>query len=222
MACKKTSEKKKRLTPDHLDADNKEGKLIACSDRTFCCEKEFNSGKCSCSRDGGAMTISPGLYQTIIQVSDISFSGTPSISIATTSASVRTTSGSRSSTPTSASTSRATSSTGSSAASQGTSAPSSSPTDSAEGSSSGDSGMPFPTKLGIGLGVSLGVLAILALVAAVFFLRRRKKTPSVASPVPQPEKGQPKAVISDGLHEVDPNGAAYQDSYLAMNRRVAV
>ncbi|KAK0629055.1 hypothetical protein B0T17DRAFT_175078 [Bombardia bombarda] len=159
-----------------LDSDNKDGKLAACGDDRFCCERDFNDGQCSCSTDSdSAFTISVGLAQTIIQVSDTSFTGTPSLSIASTKRSssvvptrtaVTRSTSSSSPTPTAvnntSSATAASSTRGGSTSSQTTaSAPTGSSSSDTDGGSGGSSSNSSNLKIGLGVGIPLAALAVI-------------------------------------------------------------
>ena len=64
--------------------DNADGRLAACGSDRYCCWADFAAGKCGCGDGQGAFVVDPGLAQTIVQVTDTSYTGlSPSVSIAT-------------------------------------------------------------------------------------------------------------------------------------------
>ncbi|KAK3939066.1 hypothetical protein QBC46DRAFT_388728 [Diplogelasinospora grovesii] len=153
-----------------LDSDNADGALAACGADKYCCEHDYEIGACNCS-SSDAFTISAGLAQTIVQVSDAPLpTGTPSVSIAspiTSFLSITTTHNSTSNTASSAS------NTGSSTGSRTASSMSSSATSTATNASSDDGSHDRNLKLGLGLGIGLGGAAILGALAYFFWRRRR-------------------------------------------------
>ncbi|KAK3384179.1 hypothetical protein B0T24DRAFT_607481 [Lasiosphaeria ovina] len=198
-----------------LDDDNKEGQLAACSSQSFCCENDFNAGKCKCSNNGGAFTISAGIPQTIIQVSDTTFTGTPSISIATNPPTTATTSRRSTSTrstatptttpSTSASTAHSSSSTTStsSGATTGTSSPSTSGDDGGDGNGR--------RNLIIGLVVGLVGGALLLGALGYFLYRRSQGRPQPGVNVVAGDFNS----TSMQLAETDVNGPHYGGHYRA-------
>ncbi|KAK0709427.1 hypothetical protein B0T26DRAFT_721482 [Lasiosphaeria miniovina] len=160
-----------------LDDDNKEGQLAACSSQSFCCENDFNAGKCNCSNNGGAFTISAGVPQTIIQVSDTTFTGTPSISIATNPPKTSTTS--RRSTSTSATSTATPTTTPSTSASTAhssstTSTSSGAATGTSSPSTSGDDGGDGNGRRNLIIGLVVGLVGgVLLLGALGYFLYRK-------------------------------------------------
>ncbi|KAK1759583.1 hypothetical protein QBC47DRAFT_357433 [Echria macrotheca] len=198
-----------------LDKDNNNGHLIYCGIDRFCCEHDFNTGKCSCDANGNATVIRPGVFQTIIFVSDATFTGTPSISIATTSANVRPTTSSRVTTTTADTPSSATAS----------------PTGTADPGNQGPSPSPSPDNNGnrnLIIGVVVGVVGGLLLLGAIgFFAWRWRRNRPI-------DDGEPTVVgmkplghgtsaattassvaphIDDDLRENDPDGARFVNDY---------
>jgi len=197
------------LTPLlRTDANNKEGKMIYCGNDQFCCEGDFNSGKCACPNKNTTQ-IRPGKFQGVVLVSTATFTGTsPSMSIATTSANIR---------PTTAVT---TTTDGSGASGTGA------PTSTAEPANTPPGGDGKNLALIIGLSVGLGVgLLFLAVLAFVLYRRWRRRqpaptpapiemkpssTPSVATPAP----AAPVEAFMDGdLREDDPDGPRYRNDW---------
>ncbi|KAK3316122.1 hypothetical protein B0H66DRAFT_479806 [Apodospora peruviana] len=176
-----------------LDPDKyADGKLAACGDDRFCCETDFNSGKCGCDsqeRDN-ALTITAGLAQTIIQVSDTTFVGAPSLSIASTRPTdIPTTTtegaGSSSTTDASSSSSPTATGTGTTTSGDGTTTTPPSPTTSTGSSTStppggddtsgGDGGDNKNRTIGLAVGITVGVVAIAGVVLAYLFWWRPRQ-----------------------------------------------
>lgn len=62
--------------PDEAD---RIGEMVSCGDDLFCCGAQFNDGDCGCPRYGGrgAFSITPSQAQTIVAISDASFTVSP-------------------------------------------------------------------------------------------------------------------------------------------------
>ncbi|KAK3349370.1 hypothetical protein B0T25DRAFT_240782 [Lasiosphaeria hispida] len=155
-----------------LDPDDTEGSLIACGNDRFCCESDFSAGSCNCSSSGDALIISAGLPQTIIQVTDTSFTGTPSLSIATSAARSTVTTTSRAS---SNSTSIRTS-TRSATTLLSTTLPPPLATSTTLPDSNAASRNSEGLMIGLGVGITLGVVVLAA--GLLFFLLKKKKKPA--------------------------------------------
>ena len=204
------------LTPRFLlmvDPENKKGELAACGDDRFCCAADFNSGKCDCSDRVGPFIISAGLPQTIIQVSDTTFTGSPSLSIASTRPS--TTRLSITGTGTTATTTNDPSSTaslasGQTSSSDPTTAPAAPPVASSKGDDDSDSGSGMSTGLKIGLGVGIPVAVLAVAGALAYFLWWKPK---------QIERARRNSQLhheyfqSMDLAENDPHGPAKYEPY---------
>ncbi|KAM7204944.1 hypothetical protein V8F20_003406 [Naviculisporaceae sp. PSN 640] len=166
-----------------LDPDNADGKLAACGDDRFCCSNDFNTGKCNCDGQEGskkALTISPGLPQTIIQVDDTTFVGAPSLSIASTRTSL---SAKATLTPSSDATSPTGSATSGQSRSPSGTGTGSSPTSTSTATSGSQTGTGGEGEgggnnkgkiIGIAVGASVGGALLLAAVAWYFFWYRRR------------------------------------------------
>ncbi|KAK3998326.1 hypothetical protein QBC44DRAFT_2479 [Cladorrhinum sp. PSN332] len=153
-----------------LTGDNTDGRLAACGNDRYCCSSDFEAGNCSCDEGGGSFVVSGGLPQTIIQVTDATFTGSPSISIVTTKPAPRTTGTADSSTSASTTTdstfaTSVTSESGTAGVARVT-----------------GTGTPEPPEgdgnrtLKIALGVTIPfILIIIAAVAGGFILKRRRE-----------------------------------------------
>ncbi|KAK4160067.1 hypothetical protein QBC43DRAFT_293392 [Cladorrhinum sp. PSN259] len=149
-----------------LTGDGADGKLAACGNDRYCCWSDFEAGKCSCDdNEGGSFVIKQGLPQTIIQVTDTTFTGSPSISVVTTKPTPRPTTDSTSASTTGSTlTTSVTSVTGASAAATSTSTETAKPP-------KGDGNR----TLKIALGVAIPVAVIIIATAAIFFILRRRR-----------------------------------------------
>lgn len=171
-----------------LDNENRKGELAACGNDRFCCASDFNKGKCDCSSDDDdkatkPFTISAGLPQTIIQVSDTTFTGSPSLSIASTRITVKVTGTSTiaagTTTDGASSTSGSVTSSLRSTSSAPTTAPAAPPVASSKGdddsdSDSGSSGTSNGLKIGLGVGIPVAVLAVAGALAYFFWWKPRQ------------------------------------------------
>ncbi|KAK0708208.1 hypothetical protein B0H67DRAFT_332950 [Lasiosphaeris hirsuta] len=155
-----------------LDPDNAEGGLVACGNNCFCCESDFKAGSCNCSSSGDALTISAGLPQTIIHVTDTSFTGTPSLSIAASTARNTVNTTSRAS-PNSTSTRNSTRNVPTSLS---TTTPQPLATSTTLPDSNAASRNSEGLMIGLGVGITLGVVVLAA--GLLFFLLKRKKKPA--------------------------------------------
>ena len=151
-----------------IAGEGADGHLAACGNDRYCCWSDFEAGKCNCDEGGGSFSIAAGLAQTIIQVTDATFTGTPSVSVVTTKPALRTTSDSTivsitsgSTFATSVTSSRATAATASETA-----------TETPEPGGNGRT-----LKIALGVAIPLGLLAI-GLVAGWLIMRRRVNGPS--------------------------------------------
>ncbi|KAK3401942.1 hypothetical protein B0T20DRAFT_126908 [Sordaria brevicollis] len=210
-----------------LDEENRKGELAACGNDRFCCASDFNSGKCDCSSEtDGPFTISAGLPQTIIQVTDTTFTGrSPSLSIAstrpgtvtTTKASATGTTTTGASTQTTDSPSSSTSP-GSSSPRSTTSAPSLTPAAPPVGSSSSSKeedddsgGLGTGAKIGLGVGIPLAVLAVAGALAYFFWWRPRQQHAERQRRVEQ--MNADRYFQSTDLAENDPHGPMKYEPY---------
>ncbi|KAJ4421347.1 hypothetical protein N0V85_000219 [Neurospora sp. IMI 360204] len=203
-----------------LDNENRKGELAACGNDRFCCAGDFNEGKCDCSsnnKDSGAFTISAGLAQTIIQVSDTTFTGSPSLSIASTRAtgtkasttgSITQTTGGPSSTSL---TSSPKSTSGQTSSSAPTTTPAAPPAASSKGDddsdSSGSSSSGNGLKIGLGVGIPVAVLAVAG--ALAYFLWWKPRQIERARRISQHDH----YFQSTDLAENDPHGPAKYEPY---------
>ncbi|KAH8903142.1 hypothetical protein BR93DRAFT_931574 [Coniochaeta sp. PMI_546] len=169
--------------------------MASCGGDRFCCGHDFDEGKCNCSSNGGAFTINPGRAQTVLGVSDTSFTGSPtyvsptrhqtaltagessartSLGVSTTgSGSTRTTSPVTSS-PTSSSMTRSSSLSSSSRSTTSASSPTPTANQNGTDSTSGG-GTSNSLKIGLGVGIPLAVLAIVGAALGYFLWYRRQK-----------------------------------------------
>ncbi|KAK3394913.1 hypothetical protein B0H63DRAFT_62077 [Podospora didyma] len=153
------------LDPDNNDA----GKLAACGNDRFCCGADFDSGRCNCSSNGAAFRIDVGLAQTIIQVTDTTFKGTPSLSIATTPPTARTTTSPASVSARPSSIMAATLSTARLGSSNTSAVQSSTPWPSFVHPPYSESGPNRGLVIGLAVGIPVGVIAIVAFVLVYIF-----------------------------------------------------
>ncbi|OIW25214.1 hypothetical protein CONLIGDRAFT_691002 [Coniochaeta ligniaria NRRL 30616] len=153
------------------DDANAKGDIAACGGNRFCCGHDFDDGTCDCSSDGGAFTVKPGRAQTILGVSDTSFTGSPTyvsptrdqtVFTAVTTSAKTSTGQSTSGTGSRRTTSSATPSTASPSSRLTTTPPSSTPTGPQQnGTASAPGGGPSTAlKIGLGVGIPLAVLAV--------------------------------------------------------------
>ncbi|EAA28449.2 hypothetical protein GE21DRAFT_9281 [Neurospora crassa] len=199
-----------------LDNGNRKGELAACGNGRFCCASDFNEGKCDCSsndEDSSAFTISAGLVQTIIQVSDTTFTGTPSLSIASTRVSTVKASATGSGTTIQitddpSSTSLTSSETSSLAP---TTTPAAPPIASSNGDvgsdSSGSSSSSNGLKIGLGVGIPVAVLAAAGALAYLLWWKPRQD--ERARRISQHDH----YFVSTDLAENDPHGPAKYEPY---------
>ncbi|KAH7630214.1 hypothetical protein B0T09DRAFT_341247 [Sordaria sp. MPI-SDFR-AT-0083] len=204
-----------------LENENRKGKLAACGNDRFCCAADFNEGKCDCSTKderAGPFIISAGLAQTIIQVSDTTFSGSPSLSIASTRAtgtkasttgSITQTTGGPSTSDSLPSSPKPTS--GQTASSAPTTAPAAPPVASSKGDDDNDSSGSSSSnglKIGLGVGIPLAVLAVAG--ALAYFLWWRPRQTERARRISQQQDNY---FQSTDLAENDPHGPARYEPY---------
>ncbi|KAK1779671.1 hypothetical protein QBC45DRAFT_130264 [Copromyces sp. CBS 386.78] len=203
-----------------LDGKNRKGELAACGNDRFCCAADFNEGKCDCSSKDdrvGPFIISAGLAQTIIQVSDTTFTGSPSLSIASTRASTNkaTVTGTGTTTQTSSTSGSVTSSpkstSGPTSSSAPTTAPAAPPVASSKGGDDSDSSGSSSSnglKIGLGVGIPVAVLAVAG--ALAYFLWWRPRQIERARRISQHNNN---FFQSMDLAENDPHGPAKYEPY---------
>ncbi|KAK4232587.1 hypothetical protein QBC38DRAFT_351956 [Podospora fimiseda] len=190
-----------------LTGDGIDGHLAACGNDRYCCSSDFEAGKCTCDKEG-AFVISPGLPQTIIQVTDTTFTGSPSISIVTTKPVIRTTSEIDTESMTAFATPGSTDSTlVTSITSSGSGRTASSATSTSEPPPPpGDGNRTL--KIALGITIPL-VMIILAAVAGWFILKRRREDQHITSGGGREMSGgnthtnyvNPNFTVHDGLAE---------------------
>jgi len=152
------------------DGDNVNGGLVYCGDHKFCCLGDWNAGLCTCDAGGKAFIVPDGKAQTIVGVTDTTFSGAPSIATTRpvpvpTSATSRPTAGG--STTTGSKTTPGGTPTGS--------GPGPTDTGAVDDGSGGGGGLSQKAKIGIGVGVGVGVAALAGLgVAACLVVKKRR------------------------------------------------
>lgn len=205
-----------------LTGDNADGKLAYCGNHRYCCMGDFLSGKCTCTEGGGSFEQDgEALAQTIIQVTDLTFTGRPSPTTATPPASFR---------PSSESTTTADADTTDTALSTSTTSgipsstdPTASPASTSEGSGAGGSTTDDGSgkkKLTIALAVAIPV-AVLLIGAVVGWVFYKKHGPNqVAGPAEEmggvggQDNGPPYS-YDTGLAESHQNGVDYGQNYAA-------
>lgn len=186
-----------------LDGDDVDGEMVPCGKDLFCCGREYDKGECDCSIDGGAFVVEHGVAQTIVGVTDTSFSWSPTYATPTSThrettptnlASVTT-----KKTTASSGSSKRSSSFGSSTRSSRTTTPTRSSTSSTRPTNGAVSSTPTPSnqpstdsdpgdgkkalRIGLGVGIPLAVLALAGGLAGYIIWYRRRRQQSEANAV---------------------------------------
>jgi hypothetical protein len=173
--------------------------MVPCGKDLFCCGGEYDKGDCDCSIDGGAFVVEHGVAQTIVGVTDTSFSGSPTYAtptstdretttptdLASVTAQETTVSSGSSKRPSSSGTSSTSSSWTTTSSTRSTNgAVSSTPTPSNQPNAKSNPGdRKKALKIGLGVGIPLAVLAIAGGLAYYIQWYRRRRQQRAAEAV---------------------------------------
>ncbi|KAK4190971.1 hypothetical protein QBC35DRAFT_45238 [Podospora australis] len=197
-----------------LTGDNYDGKLAYCGNNRYCCMGDFETGKCTCEEGGGNFEQDgEAIAQTIIQVTDTTFTGRPSPTTAAPPASFRSTESESATTSTSTTLSTLVTS-GSSSSTDPTSSPTSTAEPASDGGEEEDKSRKKKLVISLAVAIPVGVIAIAFLAAWLITKRRRDKASKIgAAPEPEHSAVGNEPSYDMGLAENHQNGVNFGQHY---------